>query len=58
MVFVISAAAAVFLGVGWVVQQRVAISSDSEGLLSWKVIVELISSWLWWLGIATMTIGQ
>jgi drug/metabolite transporter (DMT)-like permease len=58
MVFAISAVAAVFLGVGWVVQQRVAINSDSEGLLSWTVLIELISSGLWWLGIVAMTVGQ
>ncbi len=58
MVFLISGAAAIFLGVGWVVQQRVAIQSTSEGLLSWAVVLELAASRLWWLGIAAMTIGQ
>jgi hypothetical protein len=58
MVYVLSGLAALFLGVGWVVQQRVAIQSKSEGLLSWKVLIELISSWLWWLGIVAMTAGQ
>jgi hypothetical protein len=58
VVFLISAAAAIFLGVGWVVQQRVAIESDTDGLLSWSVIIDLIGSGLWWLGIVTMTVGQ
>jgi drug/metabolite transporter (DMT)-like permease len=58
VVFLISGAAAIFLGVGWVVQQRVAIGSTSEGLLSWAVVLELAGSRLWWLGIAAMTIGQ
>jgi drug/metabolite transporter (DMT)-like permease len=58
MVFLISGVAAIFLGVGWVVQQRVATQSDSEGLLSWPVLIELISSGLWWLGIVAMTVGQ
>ena len=57
VVFLISGAAALFLGVGWVVQQRVAIQSDSDGLLSWKILIELVGSGLWWLGIVTMTIG-
>ncbi|HZV25804.1 MAG TPA: DMT family transporter [Acidothermaceae bacterium] len=58
MVFVLSGAAALFLGVGWVVQQRVATHSTSGGLLSWTVLMELVSSGLWWLGIVAMTIGQ
>jgi hypothetical protein len=58
VVFVISGFAAIFLGVGWVVQQRVAVQSKSDGLLSWKVLIELASSGLWWLGIVTMTVGQ
>jgi drug/metabolite transporter (DMT)-like permease len=58
MVFLISTFAALFLGVGWVVQQRVAIQSDSDGLLSWSVLVGLATSGLWWLGIVAMTVGQ
>jgi drug/metabolite transporter (DMT)-like permease len=58
MVFVLSGAAALFLGVGWVVQQRVATQSKSDGLLSWKVLMELVHSGLWWLGIVAMTAGQ
>jgi len=61
MVYALSAAAAVFLGVGWVVQQRVALASGStrsEGLLSWSVLMSLISSRSWWAGIAAMTAGQ
>lgn len=58
MVFVLSVAAAIFLGVGWVVQQRVATQSQSGGLLSHEVLIGLIRSGLWWLGIAAMTIGQ
>jgi hypothetical protein len=58
VVFLLSGFAAVFLGVGWVMQQRVATGSDSHGLLSWTVLKELISSGVWWLGIAAMTAGQ
>jgi drug/metabolite transporter (DMT)-like permease len=50
--------AALFLGVGWVIQQRVATDSDSAGVMSIKVLIALISSGLWWLGIAAMTVGQ
>jgi drug/metabolite transporter (DMT)-like permease len=58
MVFVLSGVSAIFLGVGWVVQQRVATHSKSAGLLSWEVLIELVSSGVWWLGIVAMTIGQ
>jgi len=40
------------------VQQRVATHSQSGGLLSWTVLMELVTSGLWWLGIVSMTIGQ
>lgn len=58
MVFVLSGVAALFLGVGWVVQQRVATHSESGGLLSWTVLMELVRSGMWWLGIVAMTVGQ
>lgn len=58
MVFVLSVAGAVFLGVGWVLQQRVAVRSGNGGLMSWKVLLDLVRSGRWWLGIAGMTIGQ
>jgi hypothetical protein len=58
VVFLISVGAALFLGVGWVIQQRVATRSESHGLLSWAVLMELASSGRWWLGIAAMTVGQ
>ncbi len=58
--YLISAAAAIFLGVGWVVQQRVATksNSDSGGVMLVKVLLELAGSGLWWLGIVAMTVGQ
>ena len=58
MVYVIGLAAAIFLGVGWVIQQRIATRSTSDGLMSVKVLLELATSWLWWGGIAAMSIGQ
>jgi drug/metabolite transporter (DMT)-like permease len=58
VVFLLSVAGAVFLGAGWVLQQRVAVRSGDGGLMSWKVLLDLIRSGRWWLGIAGMTIGQ
>jgi drug/metabolite transporter (DMT)-like permease len=58
MVYLIGLAAALFLGAGWVAQQRIATRSTSSGLISVKVLVELATSRLWWGGIAAMSIGQ
>jgi hypothetical protein len=41
-----------------VLQQRVAIRSGDSGVLSWKVLLDLVRSVRWWLGIAAMTVGQ
>ena len=58
MVILMGVGAALFLGVGWVLQQRVATRSESSGLMSWQVLRELIGSWQWWGGILAMTVGQ
>jgi uncharacterized membrane protein len=54
----IAIVAALFLGVGWVLQQRVATRSESSSLMSWEVLRELIGSLEWWGGILAMSIGQ
>ncbi|MCU1658868.1 MAG: hypothetical protein JWO57_3524 [Pseudonocardiales bacterium] len=59
MVFVVGITAAMFLGLGWVLQQRVAAaSSQSAQLMSWRVLRQLIGSPRWWLGIGAMAAGQ
>ncbi len=58
MVFVLSVAAGDLPRRRLVVQQRVATHSKAGGLLSWTVLMELVSSGLWWLGIVSMTVGQ
>jgi hypothetical protein len=58
MVFLVGVLAAVFLGVGWVVQQRVAAQCESAPLMSWHLLRQLIKSPLWWVGIATISAGQ
>ena len=58
MVFVLSVGAAGLLGLGWVLQQRVAVRSSSSQLLSWSLVGELIRAWTWWGGIAAMGAGQ
>jgi hypothetical protein len=58
VVFVLAVAGAAFLGVGWVLQQRVAVRTGDGGVLSWKVMLDLVRSGRWWLGIAGMSVGQ
>jgi uncharacterized membrane protein len=57
MVFAIGLIAAVCLGFGWVVQQRVAAHAALSELLSWRLILHLARKRLWWLGIAAMSSG-
>jgi hypothetical protein len=58
VVFVLSLGAAGLLGLGWVLQQRVAVRSLSSQLLSWSLVGDLIRTWTWWGGIAAMAAGQ
>jgi hypothetical protein len=58
VVFVLSVGAAGLLGLGWVLQQRVAVRSLSSQLLSWSLVGDLIRTWTWWGGIAAMAAGQ
>ena len=58
MVYVVSIAAALVLGLGWVLQQRVASRSDEPQPLSLLLILTLIRQPLWLAGIASMILGQ
>jgi hypothetical protein len=58
MVFVAGVLAAALLGVGWVLQQRVAVDAQSSDLLSWSLLRQLIGSGMWWAGIGAMAVGQ
>jgi hypothetical protein len=58
VVFVLGVAAAAFLGVGWVLQQRIAAHTPDGRALSWDVLQKLIRTPLWWGGIAAMAVGQ
>lgn len=57
MVFVAGLVAAVCLGLGWVLQQRVAAHAALSELLSFRLLFHLMRRRLWWLGIAAMAAG-
>jgi drug/metabolite transporter (DMT)-like permease len=58
MVFVVGIAAAVSLGLGWVLQQRVAAHAALTELLSFRLLLHLMRKRVWWFGIAAMVLGQ
>lgn len=58
MLFVIGIAAAFSLGLGWVLQQRVAAHAALSELLSWRLLIHLMHKRVWWLGILAMIAGQ
>jgi hypothetical protein len=58
VVYLLAIAADVFLGVGWVLQQRVATRTGSADDAAWRVLRRLIATPIWWGGIAAMAVGQ
>jgi drug/metabolite transporter (DMT)-like permease len=51
-------AAAVCLGLGYVLQQRVAVTMPLSEVLTWRLLLDLMHRRLWWAGIASMVVGQ
>jgi drug/metabolite transporter (DMT)-like permease len=58
MVFAVGLVAAVCLGLGWVLQQRVAAHARLSELLSFRLLFHLMGKRVWWLGILAMTAGS
>jgi drug/metabolite transporter (DMT)-like permease len=58
VIFVVGLAAAVALGVGYVLQQRVAAHEQSAPPLSVRLLRQVLRRRLWWLGLLVMTAGQ
>ncbi|MGI8881070.1 MAG: DMT family transporter [Jatrophihabitans sp.] len=58
MVFIIGVAAALALGIGYVLQQRVAATVPLTELLRLRLLLHLMHRPLWWLGIGCMVIGE
>jgi drug/metabolite transporter (DMT)-like permease len=58
VVFLVGVSAALILGIGYVLQQRVAASARLSDLLSFRLLFDLMHKPLWWLGIACMIIGE
>ena len=58
MVFLVGVAAALSLGLGYVLQQRVASTAPLSEMLRFRLLFDLMRRPLWWGGIAAMVFGQ
>jgi hypothetical protein len=58
MVYPVAIAAALLLGVGYVLQQLVAATAPIDDLLRFQLLLDLIRRPLWWAGIACMVVGE
>jgi drug/metabolite transporter (DMT)-like permease len=58
MVFVVGVLAALSLGLGYVLQQRVAATAPLAELLSFRLLLDLMHRRLWWAGIGAMVVGE
>lgn len=58
MVFVVGVAAALLLGLGYVLQQRVASQMPLTDLLTVRLLLDVMRRRLWWGGIGCMVIGE
>jgi drug/metabolite transporter (DMT)-like permease len=58
MVFVVGVAAALLVGLGYVLQQRVAATAPLSEVLHFRLLLDLMHRPQWWLGIGAMALGQ
>lgn len=58
MVYLIGIAAAVLLGTGYVLQQRVAVTMPLSEILHWRLLLDVMHRKMWWLGILAMVLGE
>lgn len=58
MVQFVGVAAALCLGLGYVLQQRVAVTMPLSEVLTWRLLFDLMRRRLWWAGIGSMVVGQ
>lgn len=58
MVQFVGVAAALCLGLGYVLQQRVAVTMPLSEVLTWRLLFDLMRRRLWWAGIGSMVAGQ
>jgi drug/metabolite transporter (DMT)-like permease len=58
VIFFVGVAAALLLGLGYVLQQRVAATAPLSEVLHFRLLFDLMHRPLWWAGICAMVLGQ
>jgi drug/metabolite transporter (DMT)-like permease len=58
VVFIVGVAAAMCLGLGYVLQQRVAGEASVAQLSAWQLLRFLVRHPIWWAGVGAMILGQ
>jgi drug/metabolite transporter (DMT)-like permease len=58
MVYPVGVAAAMALGIGYVLQQRVAVTMPMSAMLTWRLLGDLMRRRRWWVGIGFMITGE
>lgn len=58
MVYLVGLAAALCLGLGYVLQQRAAALTPLEEVLHWRLLLDLLHKPMWLWGVASMVVGQ
>ena len=58
MVYFVGVVAALALGLGYVLQQRVAATAQLSDLLSLRLLLDLMRHKLWWAGLGCMVVGE
>ena len=58
MVYFVGTLAALALGIGYVIQQRVACTMPMDEILRVRLLLDLMRRPLWWVGIGCMVVGQ
>ena len=58
MVYLVGVAAALLLGVGYVLQQRAAATMPQEDMLHLRLLLDLMRLPMWWVGIGSMVVAE
>ena len=58
MIYLVGVLAALLLGTGYVLQQRVAVTAPLSEILHFRLLFDLMRRPLWWAGMAAMVVGQ
>lgn len=58
MIYPVGVVAALLLGVGYVLQQRAAVTAPISEVLHFRLLLDLMHRRVWWLGVGCMIVGE